>query len=102
MDVVFRLHSPEIGLEHDELNASHILDFHGKPFLIDFAGAEYHHCIDWEGKQPTRDGLPAKEGEILRPLGYQSVYCYELWTFLLSLEYCIPSESIVQYSCEDE
>ncbi|KAG5716205.1 hypothetical protein E4T56_gene10755 [Termitomyces sp. T112] len=91
LDIVFRLHSPEIGLEHDALNASHILDFQGKPFLIDFSGAELHDCFAWEeGKQLTRDVLPAKEGEILQQMGSQSVECYELWNLLESLDYCIP------------
>ncbi|KAH0581971.1 hypothetical protein H2248_011635 [Termitomyces sp. 'cryptogamus'] len=92
LDIVFRLHSPEIELAHDALNASHILDFQGKPFLIDFAGASYHDCFAWEeGEQLTRDVLPAKEGEVLRQMGPQSVECYELWNFLQSLDYGLPS-----------
>ncbi|KAG6872804.1 hypothetical protein C0992_009341, partial [Termitomyces sp. T32_za158] len=92
MDLVLRLHSPEIGLEHDALNASHVLDFKGKPFLIDFGGAEPHECLTWEkAGQLTRETLPAKEGEVLGPLS--SVLCYELWIFLESARYCLPSMS---------
>ncbi|KAG5333928.1 hypothetical protein C0989_004637, partial [Termitomyces sp. Mn162] len=91
MDIYFRLHSPEIELAHNALKASHILDFEGKPFLIDFADSGYHDCFAWEeGKQLTRDVLPAKEGEILRKMGSQSVKCYELWNFLRSVDYGLP------------
>ncbi|KAG6882969.1 hypothetical protein C0993_008467, partial [Termitomyces sp. T159_Od127] len=69
-DLVFRLHSPEIGIEHDALNASHILDFKGKPFLVDFGGAEFHDCLAWQDvEQLTRDSMPPKEGEVLPPFG---------------------------------
>ncbi|KAG6876627.1 hypothetical protein C0992_012227, partial [Termitomyces sp. T32_za158] len=91
MDLVFRLHSPEIGLDHDALNASHVLDFEGNPFLIDFGGTEPHECFAWKrAGQLTRETLAAKEGEVLGPLSSKSVLCYELWNFLESTEYCLP------------
>ncbi|KAG6894612.1 hypothetical protein C0992_005400 [Termitomyces sp. T32_za158] len=93
MDLVLRLHSPDIGLEHDALNASHVLDFEGKPFLVDFGGAVPHECLAWEeAGQLTRETLAAEEGEVLGPLA--RVLCHELWIFLESTKYCLPSMSI--------
>ncbi|KAG6877964.1 hypothetical protein C0992_008911 [Termitomyces sp. T32_za158] len=95
MDMVFRLHS--LGLEHDELNASHILDFEGKPFLVDFTGAESHCCLALDDLgELSRDTLPAKEGEILRHIGRDSVRCYELWMFIKSIEWCLPGMSVMK------
>ncbi|KAG6894629.1 hypothetical protein C0993_011118, partial [Termitomyces sp. T159_Od127] len=91
IDLVFRLHSPEIGIEHDALNASHILDFKGKPFLVDFGGAEFHDCLAWQDVKLTRDSMAPKEGEVLPPFGSPSLMCYELFTFLKSIKYCLPS-----------
>ncbi|KAG6894090.1 hypothetical protein C0993_012388 [Termitomyces sp. T159_Od127] len=89
MDIVFRLHSPEIGLEHEALNASHVLDFEGKPFLIDFGCAESHDCLAWEEVgQLTRETLPIKEGEHLEPMSIN--YC-----ILGSIEY-----SGTKYACD--
>ncbi|KAG6894620.1 hypothetical protein C0992_005378, partial [Termitomyces sp. T32_za158] len=91
LDMVFRLHSPGIGLEHDALNASHILDFKGKPFLVDFTGAAPHNCLALiDVKELSRDSIPVKEGEILQHIGRDSVRCYELWMFFESIEYCLP------------
>ncbi|KAG6863135.1 hypothetical protein C0993_012751, partial [Termitomyces sp. T159_Od127] len=92
MDLVFRLHSPEIRLEHDALNASHVLDFEGKPFLIDFGGAESHRCLAWEEVgQLTRETLPIKEGEILGLMDSDNgIMCYELWIFLEAIKYPFP------------
>ncbi|KAG6894043.1 hypothetical protein C0992_007711, partial [Termitomyces sp. T32_za158] len=95
MDLVFLLHSPEIGLEHDNLNASHILDFEGKPIFIDFGAAEPHECLAWEeaeAGQLTRETLPVKEGDVLGPRGPRTVMCYELWYFLEFTKYCLPCE----------
>ncbi|KAG6884021.1 hypothetical protein C0992_007180, partial [Termitomyces sp. T32_za158] len=89
MDMVFRLHSLEI--VHDALNASHILDFKGKPFLVDFTGADSHDCVELDDvEELSRDSIAAKEGEILYQMGRDSVRCDELWMFLKSIEYCIP------------
>ncbi|KAG6882783.1 hypothetical protein C0993_009182, partial [Termitomyces sp. T159_Od127] len=105
MDLVFRLHSPEIGLEHDALNASHILDFEGKPFLIDFGGAEFHDCLAWEeAGQLTRETLPIKEGEILGLMDSDNgIMCYELWIFLEAIKYPFPSSveyNGLKYKCK--
>ncbi|KAG6872108.1 hypothetical protein C0995_012915 [Termitomyces sp. Mi166 len=90
MDIVFRLHSPEMGLDHSALNASHILDFRGKPFLTDFSCAGPHDCLASKARQLTRETLPAKEGEILQSVGHDSMKCLGLRLFLESLDYCIP------------
>ncbi|KAG6876196.1 hypothetical protein C0993_005026 [Termitomyces sp. T159_Od127] len=91
MDLVFGLHSPEVRLEHGALNASHVLNFNGKPFLIDFGCADSHDCIAWEeAGQLTRETLPIKEGEHLGLMGFDNgVACYEIEMFLRSINYCI-------------
>ncbi|KAG6905822.1 hypothetical protein DXG01_000528 [Tephrocybe rancida] len=64
---------------HDNLNASHILDFHGKPFIVDFTCAEEH-----DYSAGSRKDLWAKEGDVF-PDAF-SLRCYEIWEFLKSLE----------------